>query len=543
MTKAQYHQKNIAGESNYIKDRALDIERKELVVTTEAVIPSKQELFSMSDELDTQITSDVSASNPSINVMDAWSRLNETDIDEDLSVMPMKDLVERNVNILEKHILQVMITRDKEISEALATNPDYRPSPTTENYASELDTLAKQELIDYVSTIGSMYKMVLYHNFEHASHVLGSADALISMIKVESEQQDLRSSFSTISSSISDDIGNASDEARRNVGNFGISSCPMTHLALVFSALIHDVEHQGVSNKQLVDENDPLAIKYEGKSVAEYNSLDVGRMLLGQEQYSNLRRCMFGDASNLPPHAAKVVNSNVTLFQDILLATIQATDISSKDRLERISEKWIEAFEKKSNVHCSCGSVVPSAVVPLAPVVKGRKPNRRSSLHTPAFFQQTREARSMSSNDVLSMGKCEFCSEQDYSQLDYLKASTVLEQMIQTADVAHTMQSWEVFMKWNTKLYDELWAANLKGRGPDVSANWFNGQMGFFDHYILPLAKRLEQSGVFGKSGEIFARNLEKNRTRWLEEGEDRCKDMHNRVLKRQGDREKTVKP
>lgn len=532
MTKSQYHQKNIAGESNYIKDRAVDIERKELVVTTEAVIPSKQQLFSMSDELDTQITSDVSASNPSINVMEAWSRLNEADIDEELSVMPMKDLVERNVNILEKHILQVMITRDKEISEALPI--DYGPSAVTDKYTTELDTLAKQELVDYVSTIGSMYKMVLYHNFEHASHVLGSADALISMIKVESEQQDLRSSFSTISSSISDGIGDVSDEARKNVGNFGISSCPMTHLALVFSALIHDVEHQGVSNKQLVDENNPLAIKYDGKSVAEYNSLDVGRMLLEQEKYSNLRRCMFGDASCLPPQAAKVVNSNVTLFQDILLATIQATDISSKDRLERISEKWIEAFEKKKpNGQCSCGSVAPS--VPSAPVAKGRRPSRRSSLHTRAYFQQ-REARSMSSNDVLSMGKCEFCSEQDYSQLDYLKASTVLEQMIQTADVAHTMQSWEVFMKWNTKLYDELWSAKLKGRGPDVSANWFNGQMGFFDHYILPLAKRLEQSGVFGKSGEIFARNLEKNRTRWLEEGEARCKDMHNRVLKRQGD-------
>lgn len=542
MTKSQYHSKNITGESKFIKARVADIERKELAVTTEgeAVIPSKQQLFSMSDELDTQITSDVSTSNPSMNVMDAWSRLNEADIDEDLSVMPMKDLVERNVNILEKHILQVMITRDKEISEALATNPDYITSPATENYPLELDILAKQELVEYVSTIGSMYKMVLYHNFEHASHVLGSADALISMIKVESEQQDLRSSFSTVSSSISDGIGDASDEARKHVGNFGISSCPMTHLALVFSALIHDVEHQGVSNKQLVDENNPLAIKYDGKSVAEYNSLDVGRMLLEQEKYPNLRRCMFGDASNLPPEAAKVVNSNVTLFHDILLATIQATDISSKDRLERISEKWIEAFEKKKpNFQCSCGSTATSAPsAPPAPIGKGKRPSRRSSLHTPAYFQQ-REARSMSSNDVLSMGKCEFCSEQDYSQLDYLKASTVLEQMIQTADVAHTMQSWEVFMKWNTKLYDELWAAKLKGRGPDVSANWFKGQMGFFDHYILPLAKRLEQSGVFGKSGEIFAKNLEKNRTRWLEEGEDRCKDMHNRVLKLQGDGDK----
>ena len=55
----------------------------------------------------------------------------------------------------------------------------------------------------------------------------------------------------------------------------------MTHLALVFSALIHDVEHQGVSNKQLVDENNPLAIKYDGKSVAftiDYNVSDSSQV-------------------------------------------------------------------------------------------------------------------------------------------------------------------------------------------------------------------------------------------------------------------------
>jgi hypothetical protein len=50
---------------------------------------------------------------------------------------------------------------------------------------------------------------------------------------------------------------------------YGITSDPLTQFACVFAALIHDVDHVGVLNTQLVQENAPLATLYEGKSVAE----------------------------------------------------------------------------------------------------------------------------------------------------------------------------------------------------------------------------------------------------------------------------------
>ena len=53
---------------------------------------------------------------------------------------------------------------------------------------------------------------------------------------------------------------------------FGITSDPLCQFAVVLSALIHDAGHPGVSNAVLVNEEDPMATKYNNQSVAEQNS-------------------------------------------------------------------------------------------------------------------------------------------------------------------------------------------------------------------------------------------------------------------------------
>ena len=69
----------------------------------------------------------------------------------------------------------------------------------------------------------------------------------------------------------------------------GITSDPLTQFACAFSALIHDVDHVGVSNAQLVKEGVPIAAKYKGRSVAEQNSLDLSWDLLMRPKYNKLR--------------------------------------------------------------------------------------------------------------------------------------------------------------------------------------------------------------------------------------------------------------
>ena len=79
-----------------------------------------------------------------------------------------------------------------------------------------------------------------------------------------------------------DDIVSA-DDAEDKVGlnlhdhTYGITSDPLTRFAVVFSALIHDLDHVGVPNTQLVKENSPVAALYSNKSVAEQNSVDIGK--------------------------------------------------------------------------------------------------------------------------------------------------------------------------------------------------------------------------------------------------------------------------
>lgn len=50
-------------------------------------------------------------------------------------------------------------------------------------------------------------------------------------------------------------------------------------LQVVFSALVHDCDHPGVSNAQLVKEEEATALMYENKSVAEQNSIDLVRTI------------------------------------------------------------------------------------------------------------------------------------------------------------------------------------------------------------------------------------------------------------------------
>jgi hypothetical protein len=460
---------------------------------------------------------------------ECWSDINECDINTDLTAPAMIEIIHRSVSILEKRIINVMVWREKKISRAAAVTGTAHGAISesakngdaqTPSHKISITKIQREELVAYVTKIASMYRSVLYHNFEHASHVLASSDSLINMVESTKKQ----------ALSQPDNHESPSDGNCRTT--FGIADNPMMHLSLIFSALVHDVEHQGVGNKQLIDENDVLAIRYNGKSVAENNSLDVSLELLSKNCYSNLRISMFGDKENAPDHIKPELEHDEKLFRNIMYNVIQATDISSQDRLELNKAKWKRAFEETTDARSRC-------------CMKPR-PTRRSSL--PASFVPKIEVRRQSL-DLDTRPPAD--SEDDRSELrrypvsgadpnastlnlNYLRASSVLEQFIQAADVAHSMQSWPIFVKWNTKLYDELWAAKLSNRGPDVSKVWFKGQIGFFDGYINPLAKRLEECGVFGDQGHLFLTNATQNRERWLREGEALCEGMHERVLRLQ---------
>ena len=116
------------------------------------------------------------------------------------------------------------------------------------------------------------------------------------------------------------------------------------------------------------------------------------------------------------------------------------------------------------------------------------------------------------------------------------KATIVIEHLIQASDVAHTMQHWHIYRKWNERFFFECYKAYKDGRAAkDPSESWYVGEMGFFDFYIIPLARKLKDCGVFGVSSEEYLNYAQRNRKEWEERGQEVVQSMLENVQKEMG--------
>lgn len=82
------------------------------------------------------------------------------------------------------------------------------------------------------------------------------------------------------------------------------------------SAIIHDCEHDGVPNAQLVKEDHFLAERYNGISVAEQNSVDIAWDILMQPRFQALRSAIYTTEAEMVRFRQLVVNvSTYGLFK------------------------------------------------------------------------------------------------------------------------------------------------------------------------------------------------------------------------------------
>merc|ERR1739848_267416 len=167
-------------------------------------------------------------------------------------------------------------------------------------------------------------------------------------------------------------------------------------------------------------------------------------------------------------------------FKQLLINTVLATDIADKERSTRGEIRWQKAFH-------------PSSI----------------------------------SSDAMDDDNSSATIPPQNTSLRSLKATLVFEQIMQASDVAHTMQHWQTFKKWNKRLYKELSKGYREGRGAfDPRDGWYKGEIGFFDFYIIPLAKKLRECGVFGSATREYLDHALENRRRWEEEGTEIAKKM-----------------
>ena len=144
----------------------------------------------------------------------------------------------------------------------------------------EIDPSIVAALREYVAFIALAYKENPFHNFAHACHVTMSVHKLLKRIVAPDLTPDKY-----------DIVKQGGDALAKELNDYshGIVHDPMALFAITFSALIHDVDHQGVSNMQLAKEQPEMALHYRSKSVAEQNSLDVAWDGLMQPKFDALR--------------------------------------------------------------------------------------------------------------------------------------------------------------------------------------------------------------------------------------------------------------
>jgi hypothetical protein len=187
----------------------------------------------------------------------------------------------------------------------------------------EPDDEVVRQLRDYVSLVGNSYRDNPFHNFDHACHVTMSVIKLLNRIaKPDPSPEEL------------DALPMGRKEVAAHLHDFthGITSDPMAVLAIIFSALIHDVDHSGVSNVQQMKEEPSLGKLYRGKSHAEQNSLDVAWDLLMSNSFNKLRKYMFG------------TKAEMMRFRQLIVNIVMATDIFDKQLNDLRKSRWERAF-------------------------------------------------------------------------------------------------------------------------------------------------------------------------------------------------------
>ena len=261
---------------------------------------------------------------------------------EDLSPRDVLEISERIVALLLVRIVALVSHREAGVARADWERHNDHSSPPPKPYGPYPDSSATaisetaleagwkswphkgitpdliKQLREYVTEVCVTYWRVPYHNVRHCFHVVASANKLMDMVLWEKGE-----------------IG----EGGHLLPTYGLRSDPLTQLAFVFSALVHDVDHQGIANRQLVDESDELAILYNDQSVAEQRSLAVAFASLRRPEFEVLRSVMFP-----PGEGRQSSGGDYAAFRKCVINLVLCTDIANPERVQIVKSKWKEAF-------------------------------------------------------------------------------------------------------------------------------------------------------------------------------------------------------
>jgi 3'5'-cyclic nucleotide phosphodiesterase len=301
--------------------------------------------------------------------------------------------------------------------------PENLTSGTSEKTETvEITPLVQEQLRELVERIAQKYTTTnAFHTFAHCSHVVLSAKKLLDNLVV------------------------AEDAITSTRHSFVMAKHPLTQFAILFAALIHDVDHPGVSNAQQVQEQTVAAVRFAGQSVAEQHSFTMAWSMLMEPQYIDLHKVLFSNKDDLE------------LFRQVVVNAVMATDLFDANLKQVREERW-----------------------------------QLSRWSDPATTDKN--------ND-------------DDASLASSRASCLVDFIVQLSDVAHTMQHFTIYKKWNLRHFDEMSTSYYNGRAGDrnPAVTWYDGEIAFLDNYVV----------MFGVLGDEFLAYVQDNRVEWQAKGRD----------------------
>ena len=214
-----------------------------------------------------------------------------------------------------------------------ASSFDYRVSMNqVDPSLIEISQEVQSQLRSYVASVGTAYRRENpFHNFQNASLTVLIMDQMI--MKITSSSNILRTGF--------DGTPRSKGEIAMELDarTFSIDSDPIIQFAMIFSALIHDVDHMGVSNQQLVKNSSPLSSLYKKRCISEQNSVDISWWLLLTAEFDDLRSAIFSETSEK------------RRFRQVLVNSVIATDILDSKMVQHRDSNWNRAFVEKGKAN------------------------------------------------------------------------------------------------------------------------------------------------------------------------------------------------
>lgn len=247
---------------------------------------------------------------------------------------------------------------------------------------------------------------------------------------------------------------------------------------------------------QLATEDEVLSQKYDNKSIAEQNSLDIAWKILMKDEYADLRSTIF------------CTRSEMFRFRQVVVNIVLGTSRSDKDEKTSARRLYLQFRYAKTFFLLIISN--PCYLFCFLPPTA-----------TDIFDKEMNDLRKRRWDSAFAADSSIIKKKKLSSKFTNLRATVIIEYIMQASDVCHTMQHWHIYRKFNERLFREMRAAFKAGRmGKDPAEFWYKGELGFFDNYIIPMADKLKTCGVFGVSSDEVLNYALNNRLEWELRGE-----------------------